>query len=209
MIITGLSDAPIPWPTGRKPGRGGPPILIVFKGLARAVRKESNQAVAHHWGVTGQTVTAWRKALNVPATNSGSSKLISAHYQSGVGEKLNVGASRANSDPKRDAPRRAKIAAAKTGKPRPRHVVDAMAEAERGRPHRASTKAQMSETHKKRGTRPPWLNDAWTAQEDALLVAGKLSPAEVAERTGRTLTAVYLRRKKLGLGDLRRRKATT
>jgi hypothetical protein len=41
MIISGFSDAPIPWPTGRQIGRGGPALLVVFKGLARAQRRES------------------------------------------------------------------------------------------------------------------------------------------------------------------------
>ena len=45
MVITGMTDAPIPWPVGKK-GRGRH-SLIVFKDLAKAVRRESNQAVAH------------------------------------------------------------------------------------------------------------------------------------------------------------------
>ena len=45
--IVGLSDAPIPWPMGRK--GNGPPALIVFGALAKAVRREANLAVAHWW----------------------------------------------------------------------------------------------------------------------------------------------------------------
>ena len=45
----------------------------------------------------------------------------------------------------------------------------------------------------------------WTPGEDKLLRA--LPPKEVAERTGRTLTAVYLRRHALGLSPVRRGRA--
>ena len=45
MTICGLSDAPIPWPIGRR-GRGRH-SLIVYKGLAKAIRRESNQAIAY------------------------------------------------------------------------------------------------------------------------------------------------------------------
>jgi hypothetical protein len=54
VLVLGLSDAPIPWPVIR---RGSGNMLALYGDLARAVRRESNQAVAHHWGVTGQTVT--------------------------------------------------------------------------------------------------------------------------------------------------------
>jgi hypothetical protein len=48
VVVCGLSDGPIPWPVGRRgPNKG----LVVYKGLAQAVRKESAVAVAHWWGV--------------------------------------------------------------------------------------------------------------------------------------------------------------
>jgi hypothetical protein len=47
LTITGLSDAPIPWPLG-KSGRGRH-SLVVYKGLAKAIRRESNQAICC-WG---------------------------------------------------------------------------------------------------------------------------------------------------------------
>jgi hypothetical protein len=43
MVITGMTDAPIPWPVGKR-GRGRH-TLIVYKGLAKAVRRESEQAI--------------------------------------------------------------------------------------------------------------------------------------------------------------------
>jgi hypothetical protein len=39
-----MTDAPIPWPIGKR-GRGR--SLVVFKGLAKAIRRESNQAICH------------------------------------------------------------------------------------------------------------------------------------------------------------------
>jgi hypothetical protein len=101
-----------------------------------------------------------------------------------------------------DPERRAMIAAARRGKPR--HVIEAMRTANLGRKHTEQTRRRMSEAHRRRGTRPPKAGRSWTAQEDALLAAG-LTAAEVAERTGRTLTAAYKRRGLLGLPDGRRR----
>ena len=55
----------------------------------------------------------------------------------------------------------------------------------------------------RRGRRAPRRpGRPWTPGEDELLRT--LPPKEVAERTGRTLTAVYLRRHALGLSPVRR-----
>jgi hypothetical protein len=104
----------------------------------------------------------------------------------------------------RDPERRAKIAAARRGKPRPRHVIEAMRAANLGRPLSEETRRKMSEAHRRRGTRPPKAGRPWTAAEDTLLSAG-MSAAEVAKRTGRTLTAACKRRGQLGLPDGRRK----
>jgi len=61
VTICGLSDAPIPWPIGKR-GRSRN-SLVVYKDLEKAIRRESNQTVAYWWGITPQTVTKWRKAL--------------------------------------------------------------------------------------------------------------------------------------------------
>jgi hypothetical protein len=43
MVITSMTDTPIPWPVGKRgPGRHS---LIVYKDLAKALRRESNQAI--------------------------------------------------------------------------------------------------------------------------------------------------------------------
>jgi hypothetical protein len=41
--VVGLHEAPIPWPVGK---RGRAKALVVFRGLARAVRRESEVAVS-------------------------------------------------------------------------------------------------------------------------------------------------------------------
>src|SRR4051812_49132675 len=73
--VVGLSDAPIPWPVGQTLPRGRARSLVLSDGLADAVRRESAVAVAHWWGVSTQTVGAWRKALEVPQYNEGTTRL--------------------------------------------------------------------------------------------------------------------------------------
>ena len=51
--------------------------------------------------------------------------------------------------------RRRKIAEAKRGKKRPRHVMQALRRANPGRKLPEEQRAKMSETHKRRGTIPP------------------------------------------------------
>ena len=117
--IVGLAGAPIPWPVGK---RGRQRFLVVYHGLADAVRRESAQAVAYWWGVTSQTVGVWRKALGVGALTEGTRRLKRDHaLEPGIVAAREKAVSEA-SDPER----RRKIAEARRGKPRPRHVVEAM-----------------------------------------------------------------------------------
>ena len=195
--VTRISDAPVPWPMTTK--RGGKPSLILCGDLVRAVRREANQAVAHFWGVTAQTVTAWRKALDVPRANEGTHQL---HRDNALGPEVTAARAKARTKAA-DPERRKKISVARRGKPRPRHVIEALREANLGRPLSEETKRKMSDAHKRIGTRPPKAGRAWTPEEDDLV--STLPAAEVAARTGRTLTAVYERRRDLKLPDGRRR----
>jgi hypothetical protein len=61
--IVGLSRGPIRWPIGERDGKGE---LVVFKGLARAVRQESPPAVAAAWGVSLATAERWKTACCHP-----------------------------------------------------------------------------------------------------------------------------------------------
>jgi hypothetical protein len=63
VTVAGLSDGAIAWPVGEREGREE---LVVFKGLARAVRQESPEAVARAWGVSLQTARHWHSACNRP-----------------------------------------------------------------------------------------------------------------------------------------------
>src|SRR5262249_52013493 len=53
--------------------------LILYGDLEKAVRRESAVAVAHWWGVSVQTVWAWRKALDVPPLTDGPRRLLRAY----------------------------------------------------------------------------------------------------------------------------------
>ncbi len=193
--ITGLTDALIPWPIGVKVGGGSAKAGIVLYGvLAKAVQKESNLAVAHWWGVTGQTVTRWRKALGVGRATAGSSRLWADHAI----EQPRLSAVHERSrDPVQDTGRRTKIAAAKQGKPRPPHIQAKLRTARIGQKASKATRQKMSQSHRQRGTRPPWLNPAWSVEEDALV--RRLPAKEAAAKTGRSLAAVYCRRSELGV----------
>ena len=52
--IVGISNGRIPWPIGQTTRAKS---LVVYGGLAKAIRCESVQAVAYWFGVTPQTVT--------------------------------------------------------------------------------------------------------------------------------------------------------
>jgi hypothetical protein len=195
VVICGLSDAPMPWPVGK---RGSARSLVVYGQLARAVRRESAQAVAHWWVVTPQTVWVWRKALGVGPVTEGTRRLKHDYAL-----EPGITAARTKAHAKaRDPVRRARIAAARRGKPRPRHVIEALIAANKGRRLSEETRRKMSEAHRRRGTRPPDGARLWTEEEDELVRA--LPGKEAAGRTGRTLTAVYKRRRQLGLPDGRR-----
>ena len=193
VTVTGLTDAPIPWPTGRN---GRTTTIILCGDLVRAVRQESNQAVAHWWGVSGQTVTLWRKALGVDPTTEGTSDLRRRHFAPRVAEMHELAAPTLGSPE-----RRAKIAEAKRGKPRPPHVRKLLRRD--GTTASAETRAKMSRSHSTRGTQPPAAGPPWPPEHDALFATYTI--AEVAAITGRTTNAVRLRRRILGYPDARRK----
>jgi hypothetical protein len=195
VTICGMSDAPISWPLCTR-GRGRR-SLVVFKDLHRAILRESNQAICHWWGVTPQTVTKWRKALDVERNTEGSMRLSTEYGKEPWAiEGLKKGQAKA-----RDPQRRAKIAEARRGKPRPAHVGQAVAAAHRGTHHSEETRRKMSRTHQRLGSMVPGTK-VWTVVEDELVRT--LPAEEAAKRTGRSLTAVYTRRNRLGVPDGRR-----
>jgi hypothetical protein len=192
VVIVPLSDAPIRWPLCRYHGHRAP---VVYKGLLRAVRRESEQAVVHWWGVGVELVWKWRKALGVQRSNEGTHRLLCEHAAT---PEVQAGFAKAHAKA-RDPERCAKIAAAKRGKPRPAHVIQAMTGARRGTHHSEETRQKMSESHRRRGTWPPKAGRPWTPAEDEFVRT--LPIAAAAKKTGRTPCAVASRRLKLGLPD--------
>jgi hypothetical protein len=58
--VSGVSNGPLRWPIGEKDGDHE---LIVYRSLAQAVRFETREAIAAHWGVPIETVTRWQRVL--------------------------------------------------------------------------------------------------------------------------------------------------
>lgn len=199
MRIVGLSNGRIPWPLGIPIERPSRRSHVVYKGLAKAVHLEAETVVAHWWGVALCTVRKWRRALDVPASTKGTTKLRRLYgREEWFAEAQRKAVSVA------DAPeRRAKIAAARRGKPRPKHVIAAMRRRMKGTRLSNQARRRMSETHKARGTRPPAAGRAWEPWEDELVRT--LPTAAAVTKTGRTLSAVRNRRYALGVPDGRRR----
>jgi hypothetical protein len=166
MVITGMTDAPIPWPVGKH--GAGRHTLIVYKGLAKAIRREANQAVAHWWGIEPQTVTKWRKALSVQRGTRGTTRLFREYTKEPWAVEAFAKAQSKAGDPERCR----KIAEARRGKPRPSHVVEAVRQAHLGQPASEETRRRMSETHRRRGTLVPGTVP-WTAEQDQLVRTGR------------------------------------
>jgi len=131
--VVAISDAPQQWPLGVVWGHH---IPVLCGSLVRAVNREAASDVAEAWGVGRGLVSKWRKALRVKGTE---------------GDRLRLSEAVRASDPARAR----KIAKAKRGVPRPRWIIEAMAQARTGTKHSAETRAKMSETHKRIRTWPP------------------------------------------------------
>ena len=200
--VAGLTDARIPWPYVPQPGGNGHRSLILCGDLVKAVRRESETAVAYWWGVSAQTVWKWRKALGVEKNTEGTIDLNRRWSPETV---LNEEATRKRMESMKSPERAAKIAAARRGKPRPTHVIEALRKANTGKKASEEARRRMSEAHKRRGTIPPAMaGPLWTPEEDALL--GTMPDKDVAERIGRTPTAVPAHRSDLGIPNFFKRK---
>jgi hypothetical protein len=189
VVVVGLSDAPIPWPIG-KPYKGRGLSLVVYKGLAAAVRRESASAVCDHWGITAQTVSKWRKELGVGQMTEGTALLKSEAIRD---SELMVAAREKAKAKARDPERVRKIREAKLGKPRPDHVADLLRRARLGSTVSDETRRKLSEALKGKPRAP---RKDWADWELALL--GELPDDEVATRTGRSYASVGAMRRKRG-----------
>ncbi len=161
--ITGLTDAQIPWPTCQPRSTQA---IILFGALARAVRRESNQAVARAWGVSGQTVTKWRKALFVRRTEGDTALRIEMGTHEPWAKRARKAMHATLSRPERGA----KISAALKGKKKsPEHAAKIRA-LNIGRVPTDEARRNMSIAAKRRSERPAGLvGREWTLEEDQLV----------------------------------------
>jgi len=197
VIVRRVSDGRVQWPEGAR--KGGRAVTFVLCGdLAKAVRRESNQAVCYWWGVTPQTVTKWRKALDVPRNNEGSTKVWRDNADEIFTPEIRARSVAAMSTPDANA----KKSAWRMGRPIHPNTLRAL---ERSRPKTRSLehRRRISDAHRRRGTRPPRAGRPWTAEEDSLL--GTMPDEVIVHRTGRILGAVYSRRQILRIPSFRNR----
>jgi hypothetical protein len=84
VIVTGWTDARIPWPLCKRQGRAGPGLLVEEE-LARAIRTESATALRHWWGVGVALVTMWRRSFGIGRMDTpGSTSLVLHACQQGA-----------------------------------------------------------------------------------------------------------------------------
>jgi hypothetical protein len=85
VVITGWTEARLPWPRCQALGSKGGSGILVDDELARAIRHESAVAIQHWWGVNGVTVARWRKSFGVGrADPEGSRRLIQSASEAGA-----------------------------------------------------------------------------------------------------------------------------
>ncbi len=201
--VRAMSDGRIQWPMTQRRTGGGKRFLILCGDLVRAIQQESATAVCYWWGVTPQTVTVWRKALGVPQHNAGTLDLHRRWMPDRIDEETRERAHEAARSPEA----RAKIAAAKKGKRRPRHVIEAMRKGRLGKKHSAAARRKMSKAYRQRYEQLRQQGAAFgdrrlfTPEEDALL--GTDLDRVIAERIGHNLKSVAKRRKLLGIPSFR------
>jgi DNA-binding XRE family transcriptional regulator len=185
--VGGYSDGEIPWPRLK-----GQRSLILCGDLVKAVKFESNLAVCHAFGVCVQVVSKWRKALNVPRCNVGSSKLWARVESNRTDDRLERG--RHNS---KLPTALAKASASLKGRIQHPNTIEAVRKAAK-RPRSEGWKKKMAGYWRKRGHpvgHPE--REFWSAEDHALL--GTAPDGEVAARLGRSYSAVHSRRIVFGI----------
>jgi hypothetical protein len=194
VTIRCLSDAPIPWFSSLAAGR----LRLVLSGdLIQAVRTESAGAIAHHWGVSRETVRLWRRLLGVERMTLGTTGVWQELLPSRITNKDAQRGRRKS----RSEKSRAKMIESKTGKPMHSKTRKALLRAVQ-KPKSEAHRAAMSRAHKTRGTVPPGGGRTWTTAEDKRL--GTATDAVIAEKLNRSTIAIKRRRQHLGIPRYRR-----
>lgn len=192
VVVVGYSDGRIPWPRGRKRGLGTRGGFIVYGDLKKAIRTESNQAVAYWFGVTVAVVSHWRRALGVRFTNAGTRKLRQAHTsEDWFKEVQREGTARAQ-----DPEVKQRRAASNRGRKLPPSHVQAIS---RGKVAAMTpeTRAKISAARKESAKRKAAHGQIFTPQHDGIIRTH--SASEAIKLTGRTPDSIYSRRKVLGI----------
>jgi len=199
VTVCGISDGPIQWPSLR---RRWPHSLIVCGDLIRALRSESEIAVAHHWGVSKQMVWQWRRALHVPLMNAGTTRLRIEHAVETLTPEVRALAIEAMRTPEH----RARVSAARAGRPLHPNSLAAVRRVGRRRKSEESKRAQSEVTRKMwqnpqaHGWRP---RHEWTDEEIALL--GTDTDPKIANIIGVQPHTVFEQRRRLGIPRIVRR----
>jgi hypothetical protein len=194
--IVKMTDAPLPWPIGK--AADGRLALVVYSGLARAVRRESGIAVCRWWGASWYHVNKWRRALGVPSTNEGTYRLRLAFTQTPRFRQIQNMSWATNGTPER----RAAQSLRQTGMKMSEQARRNNSLAHMGILNSKATRRKLSLAHKRRGTWPPAAGKPWTKDELALLRT--LPAIEVFRQTDRTYSDVTSMRVLLGLTAAKR-----
>ncbi len=194
--VGGLTNAPIQWPRVLKTGKSS---LIVCGDLALAIRTESEQSIAHHWGVGIVTVWKWRVALGVPPVNGGTARLH-RDYQP---EKFTREAYEKMAVTARTPEARERQASLKRGKPihpNTRKVLLRYARRKKSESHRkAMSWSHVLRCHGRSFLPVDTADRPWTDRERALL--GQTLDRTVAKMIGRTVHAVRSQRRLLDIPE--------
>lgn len=141
VTIVGITDGKIPWPIGKTKRAKA---LVIFRGLAKAIRKESPTAISYWWGVSTQTVTAWRNGLGYKGRTIGQRRLRSAYgNHPKFAELVLAKAHETLKDPRRAA----KISATLRGRPKSPAAIAKNRAAKLGKKPSAETREKMREAH--------------------------------------------------------------
>jgi hypothetical protein len=192
VTVRGVSDGPIQWPSTRR-GNHSP---ILCGDLIRAVQRESEMAVAHHWGVTLSLVWRWRRALGVPRMTPGSTRLRIEYAAVTLTPEVRARGKAAMHRPEV----RAKLSAIRKGRPlHPNTLAAALEVFRRPKPERWK-RGQSERSYKMWANREAYglpVRHEWTDEENALLAA-KSVPA-IAKQLGVSQYAVQEQRRRMGI----------